>query len=260
MPDGDAQYREALARYTNPHLRTYTPVPPPRAGICDVCHNAPGERDDGVAWPRCASCHRNCARVHSPVLEVIPISLYVMLHQLHTVLRGYKDDSSQSRRRTWTIQVAAIFGRFITNHGACIAATVGQWDTITTVPSTRFPDQQRRPLDNAIDLLAGRHSDRRALLGPGADPIGRTAAEHGFEPTVDANGRRVLLVDDTYVSGARIQSAATALTRGGATVLTALVIGRVINPNFNTQAADLWTRAAKRHFTFDTCCLCAQPW
>jgi phosphoribosylpyrophosphate synthetase len=44
-------------------------------------------------------------------------------------------------------------------------------------------------------------------------------------------GRRVLLLDDTYVSGARSQSAAAALRIAGARSVVILVLGRVLRPD-----------------------------
>jgi hypothetical protein len=43
--------------------------------------------------------------------------------------------------------------------------------------------------------------------------------------------RRCLLIDDTYVSGARAQSAAAALRRAGARSVVIVVLGRVLRPD-----------------------------
>jgi hypothetical protein len=51
-------------------------------------------------------------------------------------------------------------------------------------------------------------------------------------------GARVVLIDDTYVSGARSQSAAAALRRAGARPLLIVPLGRVIRPErFAAHAA-----------------------
>jgi hypoxanthine-guanine phosphoribosyltransferase len=44
-------------------------------------------------------------------------------------------------------------------------------------------------------------------------------------------GRRVVLLDDTYVSGSRSQSAAAALRRAGAASVVVVVLGRVVRPD-----------------------------
>jgi orotate phosphoribosyltransferase len=65
----------------------------------------------------------------------------------------------------------------------------------------------------------------------------------------------VVLIDDTFTSGARLQSAASRLTLDGANVAAAVVVGRFMNPGWSTSAQELWDAADERTFSFDTCCL-----
>jgi hypothetical protein len=55
------------------------------------------------------------------------------------------------------------------------------------------------------------------------------------------SGARVLLLDDTYVSGSRAQSAAATLRRAGARSVLIVPLGRVIRPA--TFAAHAWFSA-----------------
>jgi adenine/guanine phosphoribosyltransferase-like PRPP-binding protein len=71
-------------------------------------------------------------------------------------------------------------------------------------------------------------------------------------------GLRVLLIDDTFTSGANVHSAAPALTTAGAGVVAAVPVGRVID----TRDADrypeklaFWRRQRGSPFTFEACCL-----
>ena len=50
-------------------------------------------------------------------------------------------------------------------------------------------------------------------------------------PALRVAGRRVVLLDDTYVSGARSQSAAAGLRRAGAASVVVVVLGRVVRPD-----------------------------
>ncbi|MHB8325215.1 MAG: hypothetical protein ACYDHB_12485 [Candidatus Dormibacteria bacterium] len=70
-------------------------------------------------------------------------------------------------------------------------------------------------------------------------------------------GRRVLLLDDTFTTGAAPQSAASALAIAGAQEVVAVVVGRVIDPGFSAPAGQLWRRVAALPFDFERCCLCA---
>jgi phosphoribosylpyrophosphate synthetase len=57
----------------------------------------------------------------------------------------------------------------------------------------------------------------------------------------DVRGRRVLVVDDTWVTGARARSAAAALALAGAQVVAALVIGRAVDPDASPAVARWWS-------------------
>jgi hypothetical protein len=50
---------------------------------------------------------------------------------------------------------------------------------------------------------------------------------------------RILLIDDTFTSGARLQSAASALALAGATVVAAFTLGRFIRPDYNVESQEL---------------------
>jgi len=87
-------------------------------------------------------------------------------------------------------------------------------------------------------------------------PLDRNQAhDTGFAVTDNVNGLRVLLVDDTFTTGARLQSAASALTLAGAHVVAAVPIGRVIHPAYNSGAKELWETARRQGFNLDVCCL-----
>ncbi len=93
------------------------------------------------------------------------------------------------------------------------------------------------------------------LLRPGPVPLREGRADpDGFTVTEPVAGRRVLLVDDALVTGARLQSAAAALRAAGATVVAGVVLGRLILPG-SAAAQRLWRRQRAREFTFEACCL-----
>jgi orotate phosphoribosyltransferase len=71
----------------------------------------------------------------------------------------------------------------------------------------------------------------------------------------DVEGASILLVDDTFTSGARAQSAASALQLAGADVVAILTIGRYIKPEFSDEAREMFDDARATLFSFDTCCL-----
>jgi orotate phosphoribosyltransferase len=56
------------------------------------------------------------------------------------------------------------------------------------------------------------------------------------------------VVDDTMTTGARVHSAASALQPAGAHVVAAVVVGRVITPDFNEESRRLWDAAGDQRF------------
>ncbi len=69
-------------------------------------------------------------------------------------------------------------------------------------------------------------------------------------------GARVLLLDDTYVSGARAQSAAAALRLAGAASVVVVALGRVLRPDRSAVHAAFV--GAHRRDGRGACCRCAQ--
>lgn len=249
-----------VEEFTDPFLSSYTPVPPVgTVGTCDVCHGPTALRDDGAWWPRCYSCRQTIMGVSRPVLLIVPISLYRIGEQLHTVLAGYKRSTDPKVRERLGLQVGATLHRFLWMHGAHIEQKAGgTWDTVTIVPSKEARDGAH-PLELAIGLAEPLASLYRPLLRPlEPEGIGRLrSSDRGFAVTDDANGRRVLLIDDTFTSGATFQSAASALTLGGAHVVAGVVAGRVVDTSNDRYPEKLewWERQRAIPYDFDTCCL-----
>jgi phosphoribosylpyrophosphate synthetase len=129
---------------------------------------------------------------------------------------------------------------------------------VTSVPSTR-PEQRpgRHPLETAIarvEALAPRYAPL-LVRGP-ASVDHKLADDEAFNVPRRLGGQRVLVVDDTLTSGARLQSAVSALRLNGASAVAAIVVGRVIDPGWNGNSRRIWERARETPFTFDYCCLC----
>jgi len=196
--------------------------------------------------------------VRHPIRRIVPISLTAKGEQLYHSLVYYKRppppwEPRGQLQQTFRVQLAALFGRFVAQHGACIAGDVGSWDAIVVVPSTRTTPGDIHPLHQTLSML---RNSAPLLLAPlrASDEqfADREASDRRFTVTADVSGRRILLVDDTMTSGARLQSAASVLALHGATVVAAVPIGRLINVEYSP---DVWTRASKVPYDFDTCCV-----
>lgn len=242
-----------LEELTDPYIHTLRPVPPAGPGVCDICHSGPNE-----GYSRCYSCTDQTSRVSYPIERVVPVSLMTKSgsNQLYHLLRSYKSPST-SGRRLLVARVAGLLGRFLRDHQICLVGGKNEpsWDLVTTVPSTR--GKRDHPLSRAVRglrTLGHAHAD---LLAPSTGPFERRARDDMFTITQNAAGTRVLLLDDTLTSGAHLQSAASALQLAGAKVTAAVILGRIINPNYNPACSRIWEWSSTRPFSFDICCLCS---
>lgn len=237
MPERDKEI-------TDPLISIFGTVPSMGAGVCPICRSQPGPGFD-----ICYGCHLTTGQVTYPLPYVVPISLYQTGGQLWHVLRHYKDSPSVETRSKFTHQIAATLSRFMRLH----SAHLGQWDTITTVPPTRSRSGGIYPLEQAINrVLRFREPYIRTLRAGPNPPTHQNARDDGYEVIADIRGKELLLMDDTFTSGASIQSAASALTIAGARSVKGLVVGRVINPEYSP---DIWRTSQQTPFSFDVCCL-----
>jgi hypothetical protein len=160
---------------------------------------------------------------------------------LYAVLLGYKESPVGEARRRFAPKVSALFDGFLASHARCLAeAAGGPLALALPVPSSARPGgsplHQVEGLAAAVrDRAGGAHWSARLLVRSGA-PVGHMRPDaRAFEVPAafrpDVAGRRALLLDDTYVSGSRAQSAAAALRRAGAASVVIVVLGRVLRPD-----------------------------
>ena len=81
------------------------------------------------------------------------------------------------------------------------------------------------------------------------------ASDTGYDSRRRLAGERVLLIDDTFTSGARAQSAASTLALAGAKVAAIVVVGRLFDPEFSETTKTFWEDRLAHPFSFDTCCV-----
>lgn len=227
-------------------------VPAPGPGVCEVCR---GSRRPGFSL--CFGCRLTLAGVSRPCRTVVPISLVTLAGPLYGTIRSYKDAVSAEERRRSGLRVAVLLARFVHDHGPCIARrSGGGWDYLTTVPSTARRGEH--PLSRALDHVPWLARQHRTTLRRGlASMSHRRPDDDGYRVIHPVTGDRVLLVDDLWTSGARAQSAASALQRAGAVVLGIVPAGRVVDPEFDAFSDRSLRRWSGRLFDPSVCSLCA---
>jgi glutamine phosphoribosylpyrophosphate amidotransferase len=170
---------------------------------------------------------------------------------LYTVLMGYKEAPVAEARARFGPIVRSLTAAFLRAHEDCIAALVGgRPDFVLPVPSTV------RPGGSPIARIPGLAADVESAL-PGvrwtgllcrtSEPVGHmrpSARAFAVPPTLRCRvaDRRLILLDDTYVSGARSQSAAAALRRAGACSVVVVCLGRVLRPDRVQSHANFLSR------------------
>lgn len=227
----------------------------PRRGpdVCGICFNFT------AGYARCWAC----AHGQSKLDAVAPISYSIAREQLHHALASYKRLDGDVARRLQAI-LAAILWRFLTGHEACVAraargANGKRFDLVTTVPSGDPGRDERHPLRTIAGELVGptRERHQRLLRRTAAQTTPRTFSALKFEATTNLDGQSVLLIDDTWTTGASAQSAAAALKEAGAERVAAVVIGRHLNREWHEN--DRRIRGIARPFDWRACALCAEP-
>jgi hypothetical protein len=238
-----ATVAELSAPYTNFMLN---PLAPSVEDVCSVCTTF--TEGFGTCYP--------CGHQTQFLDAVLPISYSVALGQLHHALqtykRGYPSGAGQIQ-----LQLAAVLWRFLAEHEACLAhrAGVSHFDIVTTVPSSSPERDEIHPLRRIVGEIVAPTRDRyRRLLMRSGTPVADRAVDPGkYNPTEDLHGEAVLLVDDTWTTGANAQSAAGGLKTAGAETVGVLVIGRHVNPEFAANKARLASLA--RPFDWECCAL-----
>jgi hypothetical protein len=221
----------------------------PRAGpgVCERCFDFTRGR---------RRCQR-CSRTGDALAAFVPISYSVGGEQLHQALLGYKRLKGNVARRIER-GLGAVLWRFLLLHEPCVARAAGvdAFEVVTTVPSgDRYRDLDH-PMRGIVGELVGPTHNRYQLLltRSEADVPPRRIDPDKFKPLRALDGEAVLLIDDTWTTGASAQSAAAALRRAGAGAVAAVVIGRHINREWDDNDRRLGA-LEQQPFDWERCAL-----
>lgn len=216
-------------------------------GVCATCWTF-----NDPAYSTCYACGFQPACADA----VLPITYSIGLEQMHFSLRNYKDGATSDIRDRFQLQLAAVLWRFLRDHEACVAvaAQVSRFDVVTVVPSgSTQRDDQRPRLRQIVGDIVVPTAQRfeRVLMA-----LNSAAPDHKFDYSRfqsrrPLDGESVLLIDDTWTTGASVQSAAYALKSAGAARVGVVVIGRHVNREFSDHGRRI--KALPRPFDWSTC-------
>ncbi|MFB9834804.1 hypothetical protein [Actinoallomurus acaciae] len=183
---------------------------------------------------------------------MVPISYAVKREQHAFSLASYKRRPGSDTVRA---DLLALIQVFIADHGRCLlkAGRVSTFDGAVVVPSTR-----NRPGPHPLELLVGtrlRLPWLRMTANTKIAPESRMFHADRFsvdEPAGKLDGAAVLVLDDTWTTGSRVESASYALRAAGASIVVAVVLGRHVNPDWEPWQPLLKT-VKKTPFDLDRC-------
>ena len=249
-----ATVSELSAPYEN-HLRAVLP-----AGdeVCPVCHTF---LTGGYAL--CYQCNEARRWLPFTADAVNFVALAVKGEQLARELWVYKNGTTAGAGRI-RLGLSAVLWKALAQHENCLARAAGvvEFPIVTMVPSTK--GRLSHPLEEMLGTVVGATSGRyRTMLRPRPDDTGeREFDAERFELIGEVDeGAPVLLIDDTYTTGSRVQCAAAALKAVGSGPVGVLCIGRHFS---REQTGEIYRHAADRYYkesralgwSWDRCCLC----
>jgi hypothetical protein len=220
-----ADAREIVAR----SLGLFGTVPPMSEDyVCELCCGAV------TGYSQCYACHTLFHGGGVPRElrgRVVPISSALSPSLWYTYLQTYK--AGHPDRATQLVALATLF---VVDQAPNIAGVLGGEPTlITIVPSKRGHTFEEQPLRRALARGEVIKPLLRELLEfRGTERVGRSqyrpSAFNGIADLVD--GERVLLFEDTWVTGATALSAAGQLLELGAAAVLIAPIARMVDLSF----------------------------
>ena len=195
---------------------------------CQICATPVGPRYD-----LCRRCDQDRYRFCEELADlVVPVCYGIKGEQSGFQMYSYEDLVTPDPRSR--IRLSMLLLSTLGLHGDCLEDALNQEvDRWAIVPSTR-PD---RPGEHPLRVVARQTGlDRRfpeIELAPRSDVLldERVTSASRFAVTAgNVQGRHVLLIEDTWTSGTKCQSAALTLRHAGAATVTILAVARWLRP------------------------------
>lgn len=225
----------------------HTPLPAGR-GVCSVCRGPVSP-----SYPRCFPCNQHHEAANGLTANVVaPISYAVKREQHAHNLAVYKATPSPELVRTRLISLLMVF---LADHARCLYRATGATgvDAAAVVPSTRGRTGPH-PLQTLVDgrlgvpLLSLSVNSGISAASRDFHPQKFTVSGSPGPPRLPLHGKTVLLLDDTWTTGSRIQSAAFTLKSAGAARVLAIVLGRHARPEEHPPWRPIIEAAKQRPF------------
>jgi len=181
------------------------------------------------AGPLCSQCDR--AARNWPTLKLdaaVPLTYAgPRSPQAQQDLRQYKDGRTEESRADAAYRLSYLVWYFTAYHATCMRTIHGRTEMVALVPSGRANSRPGAHPLNHLDYFP--RGIPRVGITRTADAQPRVVSPGSLTIDSDVAGKTILLFDDTWTSGASLQSVAIALKQAGAAKVNAVVIGRWLN-------------------------------
>ena len=222
--EGRATICERLVAEVGGYLRNTVLEPQVTCGVC-----ATPIRPD---FDLCLRCHRDRRQFCQQLADlVVPVFYGIKGFQSAHLMRNYKDLIAPAvHNRT---QLSVLLLATLELHGGCVESRLGdEIDAWAIVPSTRFDRIGEHPLRVVTKQTGMLLPEIELATRPSAHLDERvTSADRFTVAAGDVERRHVLLIEDTWTSGAKCQSAVLALRGAGASSVTILALARWLKPD-----------------------------
>lgn len=209
----------------------------PSLTLCQVC-SRPVEK----MWPRCYKCNVVWREYGTNAADaVVPLSYAVKnrseLQQFYYDLFQYKGEPASSPAQN---RLYALLGLFEMYHLSCLERSAGRRvDQVVTVPSGR--GRSDHPLPRIAQALERPILAAKFVGAPrGGRAVGVRPSDFAIQGGV---GRHVVVLEDTWVSGANAQSLAIQAKAAGAEYVSIVVLARLLDysQDITGQLVDSWS-------------------
>ncbi|MFW5420896.1 phosphoribosyltransferase [Nocardiopsis sp. CNT-189] len=206
---------------------------PALSGLPEICPACFGAMPAGRGI--CGNCVESRTVSGGVLADVVAPITYRVGYQGQGAhdLRAYKADPASSEAK---LRLTCLFWDFCSRHLNCVKARLGitGFTHVAFVPSTKRPGGVH-PLQAMLSpLIPLKLAPLR--LNSGIDSALRSMNTEWFAAEPLTSGRKqpsaVLLLEDTWVSGARAQSAAHSLKKAGAERVGVITLARQLNPDY----------------------------
>lgn len=208
---------------------------------CDQCFGIVSD------FSRCWSCKKLFGEAPSELSGMmVPMSTARNPSPWYSKLVGYKNFEGEQQ-----FAVAALSHLFVTTHQTKIEGLLGgEIDAITIVPSTRGKTFDNQPLRRTLERSPFFRGKLKPLVSyrTGTSVPRQTYTPRAFPCTREAESARILLVEDTWVSGSKAVSTAGALLEAGAKSVVIATVARLVEkPGYFPADHPYYERVSQPH-------------